>query len=113
MSSPPEDTELKGGHAPAVKAGGMRITQHKHAGHEKPAPVEVKEVKPEEGEEGEEELEEVTPSPPKQVLISGAPARGDADFPTAAVQAIHNKPAPAHEYRPAASRPQIIHQPRK
>ncbi|XP_015912458.1 death-associated protein 1 [Parasteatoda tepidariorum] len=108
MSSSEETTELKAGHPPAVKAGGMRITQHKVHTHEKP--VETKKV---DGEEEEEE-EVVTPSPPKQqIVISGAIAKGDADFPAEAIQAFHNKPMPAHDFRPANSRPNIIHQPRK
>ncbi|XP_054706315.1 death-associated protein 1-like [Uloborus diversus] len=107
MSSPESSSELKGGHPPAVKAGGMRITQHKVPSHEKPV-----EVKKTEGEEEEEEV--VTPSPPKQQLvISGVPARGDADFPTEAVQAFHNKPIPSHDYRSSGGKPNIIHQPRK
>ncbi|KAG8193201.1 hypothetical protein JTE90_005550 [Oedothorax gibbosus] len=109
MSSKDESSELKAGHPPAVKAGGMRITQHKAPSHDKP--VENKKV------EGEEEDEEVpiTPSPPKQqLLISGALARGDADFPAEAVQAFHTKPLPSHDYRAASNKPNIhIHQPRK
>ncbi|KAF8793912.1 death-associated protein 1-like [Argiope bruennichi] len=107
MSSPDSSSELKAGHPPAVKAGGMRITQHKVPSHDKPP-----EVKKTEGEEEEEEVE-VTPSPPKQqLIISGVPARGDADFPTEAVQAFHNKPLPSHDYR-QVTKPNIIHQPRK
>ncbi|KFM62439.1 Death-associated protein 1, partial [Stegodyphus mimosarum] len=103
MSSTEGNSELKGGHPPAVKAGGMRITQHKVQSHEKP--VETKK-----SDEEEEEVV-VTPSPPKQQLvISGALARGDADFPTEAVQAFHNKPLPSHDYRPSGNRPNIIHQ---
>ncbi|CAN8024504.1 unnamed protein product [Ixodes persulcatus] len=52
MSTVEETTELKAGHPPAVKAGGMRITQHKVCtGHEK-AP----ELKKEEGEEAAVEV---------------------------------------------------------
>jgi hypothetical protein len=49
MSS--NDQELKAGHPPAVKAGGMRIKQSKHTQHaEAPAPMtaEEKEEYPEE-----------------------------------------------------------------
>ncbi|GIY88830.1 hypothetical protein CEXT_733711 [Caerostris extrusa] len=105
MSSTESASELKAGHPPAVKAGGMRITQHKVPSHDKP--VEVKKT------EGEEEEVQVTPSPPKQqLIISGALARGDADFPAEAVQAFHNKPAPSHDFR-QVTKPNIIHQPRK
>lgn len=31
-----ESTELKAGHAPATKVGGMRVVQHKPAKEEKP-----------------------------------------------------------------------------
>lgn len=105
MSS--EQVEVKGGHLPAVKAGGMRITQHK--------PPQEKQEPPKEKPEDEEEEEEVKPaSPPKpHLMISGVLARGDADFPTQAVQAIHTKPQPSHEYRAAPSKPNVIHQPRK
>ncbi|XP_043474582.1 death-associated protein 1 [Leptopilina heterotoma] len=130
-----EDGELKGGHPPAVKAGGMRIIQHK-------LPREEREVKP------AKEAEESKPStrvlsdvdlgnqlspfivrkrcvkprliekarcPPKQLLISGVLAKGNADFPPEAVQKFHEKPMPTHE--PPRhfhnSRPVIIQQPRK
>ena len=108
MSSPGQETVLKAGHPPAVKAGGMRITQHNPT-HEKPAAPERKDSNSEE----EEQETPVSTTPPKQVMISGAPSRGDADFPPAAVQSFHSKPEPAHEYRAASSKPQIIHQPRK
>ncbi|KAL3220861.1 hypothetical protein MRX96_005298 [Rhipicephalus microplus] len=56
MSAVEDCSELKGGHPPAVKAGGMRITQHKPAGstHEK-APELKKD-------DGEDVVEEVSPS---------------------------------------------------
>lgn len=108
MSTVEENTELKAGHPPAVKAGGMRITQHKvcSSAHEK-APELKKE-------EGEEAVAEVSASPPKQhLVISGVVARGDADFPTEAVQAYHTKPQPSHDYRTSSCKPNVIHQPRK
>lgn len=53
-------------------------------------------------------------SPPKTTLVSGAPARGNADFPTEAVQHFHNKPLPTHDARPAHdNKPSFIQQPRK
>ncbi|XP_064466325.1 death-associated protein 1-like isoform X1 [Ornithodoros turicata] len=108
MSAVEESAELKAGHPPAVKVGGMRITQHKPAGapHEK-----AQEQKREDGDEEIEEAPTVIPKP--HLVISGVVARGDADFPTEAVQAYHNKPQASHEYRPAVNKPGIIHQPRK
>ncbi|XP_013780736.1 death-associated protein 1-like [Limulus polyphemus] len=107
MSSTEENLELKAGHPPAVKVGGMRITQHKPPTHEKP-------VEPPKKEEDEEEEEApVSKSPPKQqILISGALARGDADFPAEAVKAFHEKPTPTKDVR-MSNKPTIIHQPRK
>lgn len=98
-----EEGELKAGHLPAVKAGGMRITQHK-------LPKEEREVKP------MKDSEEAKPStsPPKTLLISGFPAKGNADFPPEAVQKFHEKPMPTHDApRYTNSKTQIIQQPRK
>ncbi|XP_011060925.1 PREDICTED: death-associated protein 1 [Acromyrmex echinatior] len=98
MSSSGDECKLKGGHPPAVKAGGMRITQHK-------TPKDERETKP------SKDVEESRPSssPPKTIMISGAPAKGNADFPPEAVQHFHEKPIPTHDARPAhCSRPIII-----
>lgn len=108
MSSTEEQTDLKAGHPPAVKAGGMRITQHKPPVHEKSP-----EVKKTEEEEEESETKVSTSPPKQQLIISGVPVRGDADFPTEAVKAFHTKPMPSHEYRAAPNKPNMIHQPRK
>ncbi|XP_034067871.1 death-associated protein 1 isoform X1 [Gymnodraco acuticeps] len=70
MSSPPkekmEKVETKGGHLPAVKAGGMRIVQkHQPVAAAAPEPV------PKDDEEEDEE-EYVSSSPPKvPVIVSG------------------------------------------
>ncbi|XP_077347981.1 death-associated protein 1 [Lithobates pipiens] len=107
MSSPPkEKPDTKAGHPPAVKAGGMRIVQ-KHPHTTQP---EVKEEKDEEAEQWESGI--VQPKPP--LIISGAVARGDKDFPPAAAQVAHQKPHPSVEKLPAAHHVnQHIHQPRK
>lgn len=99
-----EDGEMKAGHLPAVKAGGMRIIQHK-------LPREEREVKPTK----ESEESKVSTSPPKTLLISGFPAKGNADFPPEALQKFHDKPMPTHEppRHTNNSRPVIIQQPRK
>uniref|UniRef100_A0A1B6MH05 Death-associated protein 1 n=1 Tax=Graphocephala atropunctata TaxID=36148 RepID=A0A1B6MH05_9HEMI len=103
MSS--EEKELKAGHPPAVKAGGMRITQ-RHTGPKEPCNVVP-------DDENNAALK-VSTSPPKAVTISGAPVRGHADFPVEAVQSFHEKPQPTHDSRPGhSSKPQNIHQPRK
>jgi len=112
MSAPSEEpTDLKGGHAPAVKAGGMRITQHKTQHHEKPAA----EPKKDETQEDEEELEEEVPPKATPLVISGAVARGDSDFPTASVKAFHEKtPLPTNEFRAAPPpKSMYIQQPKK
>ncbi|KAL3220862.1 hypothetical protein MRX96_005298 [Rhipicephalus microplus] len=100
MSAVEDCSELKGGHPPAVKAGGMRITQHKPA-------VIMNSLK-------KERDQSSLLSPPKpHLVISGVVAKGDADFPPEAVQVFHNKPQPSHEYRACSSKPTIIQQPRK
>ncbi|XP_074102435.1 death-associated protein 1 [Cotesia typhae] len=102
MSSP-DECKLKAGHPPAVKAGGMRITQHK-------IPRDEREAKP-----SKDSIEsKPSSSPPKTIMISGAPAKGNADFPPEAIQHFHEKPTPTHEARSAnSSRAIIIQQPRK
>ncbi|CAG7826724.1 unnamed protein product [Allacma fusca] len=104
MSSP-EKSDLLANHPPAVKAGGMRIVQNKSHLQKKSDTTLP---------EPQEELK-VSSSPPKQseVTISGAPNRGNADFPVEAVQAFHEKPHPTHDVR-NNTKPQIgIQQPRK
>ncbi|XP_029955553.1 death-associated protein 1 homolog [Salarias fasciatus] len=103
MSSPPkEKVETKGGHPPAVKAGGMRIVQ-KH----QPAPA------PEPPQKEDEEF--VSSSPPKvPVVVSGVITKGDKDFTPAAAQVAHQKPQPSiPKHAPAMQINQHINQPRK
>ncbi|XP_077997288.1 death-associated protein 1-like [Glandiceps talaboti] len=106
MSSTQEDTpELKGGRAPAVKAGGMRITQSKHAHPEKPEKLTKEEV---------EEYAESTSPPKPTIVVAGTVTKGDKDFPPEAVKVMHEKPVPKHDNR----NPQMVHgvkiqQPRK
>jgi len=97
-------SDLKGGHAPAVKVGGMRIVQHKKEGEKVEVPVPT-----------EDEVAEFSSSPPKQpqMLVSGAVAKGDKDFSPQAVKSFHDKPTPTHDPKPRASQhSQQIHQPR-
>lgn len=113
MPEAEEDPNLKAGHPPAVKAGGMRVVQHKrHASGDKP------EEKP-----SQEDIEEFGTSPPKpdkhhqQMIVSGAVTKGDRDFPPEAVKVMHEKPVPKHENRaPHTHGSQCqhpLHQPRK
>ncbi|XP_034562312.1 death-associated protein 1 [Notolabrus celidotus] len=106
MSSPPnEKVEIKGGHGPAVKAGGMRIVQ-KHQPAVVPGPPPPKD---------EDEEEYVSSSPPKvPVVVSGVITKGDKDFPPAASQVAHQKPQPCVPKLPSAQQMNShIHQPRK
>ncbi|EEB14188.1 predicted protein [Pediculus humanus corporis] len=107
MSSPSDDNELKGGHPPALKVGGMRIPHHR-SGHSESDKKEM------DMSEGNAALK-VSTSPPKSVAtnISGAIARGNADFPTKAVQSFHEKPMPTHDAKSAPQKPNVIQQPRK
>ncbi|KAF7214066.1 death-associated protein 1 homolog [Nothobranchius furzeri] len=105
MSSPPkEKNETKGGHLPAVKAGGMRIVQK----HQSPA-------MPEPPQKEDDEEEYISSSPPKvPVIVSGVVTKGDKDFTPAAAQVAHQKPQPGVPKLPPAQHfNQHIHQPRK
>lgn len=84
-----------------VKAGGMRITQHKV-----PHAKDAKEV-PNEDLTG---LAGPSPVPSNPVSISGAPNRGNADFTPQAAQIAHSPKPPAHiNVKPSPN----IQQPRK
>jgi len=97
MSSPKEDSILKGGHPPAVKAGGMRITQHKTRKDSGGISEDVTGIT-------------VSGSPPKTTTVSGATVKGHADFTAEAVQSFHKEKPPAnHPAKPLTH----IQQPRK
>lgn len=101
MSSKNENCELKAGHPPAVKAGKMRITQHKssHDSSTQMIPDEANVLK-------------LSASPPKTTVVSGAPVHGHADYPAEAVLKFHEKPLPTHESRCSTVKP-FIQQPKK
>jgi len=105
MSSPPKEaTDLKGGHAPAVKVGGMRVVQHKKEADKTEAPMTAA-----------EEIE-YSSSPSKGTqpqLVSGVAVKGDKDFTPQALKSFHEKPQPTHEAKPRAPQNTMpIHQPR-
>ncbi|XP_062518420.1 death-associated protein 1 homolog [Corticium candelabrum] len=109
MSSPSSGQELKAGHPPAVKAGGMRITQTRHPQQSDVSP-------PMTAEEKEEFPEEKVET--EAVVVAGYHTKGNKDFTEAAVKVAHNKPAPQHDKRPVAKGANRqtgvhIHQPRK
>merc|ERR1712059_56939 len=100
-------TDLKGGHAPAQKVGGMRVvTKPRMSESDKP----VEKTKSEEGEE--DQPEEVEKEDKKRVVISGATTGEEEAFPKEAVKAFHEKPQPTLE-KGAIYKPKIIQQPRK
>lgn len=93
-----EDVELKAGHPPAVKAGGMRVarTHHSSTGDSaaKPDPAE------------QEEYAEPVPKDDKQnIIVSGAVAKGDQDFPPEAIKHYHEKPMPTNVNKHAGKHP--------
>lgn len=101
-----EEVEIKGGHPPAVKVGGVRITQKTKLEDGVPA-------KPRKNSEnGEDEFKSPLKAPVMiQTQVMGKPER---DFPVAAVKHTHDKPVPTHDTRPAhMSKPSVIQQPRK
>jgi len=106
MSSTEEKPDLKAGHAPAVKAGGMRIIQHKHG-----EPIKPEKPEPEEEEEyGAEPNLSKAEKHNQSVIIAGAVTKGDRDFPPEAVKSYHDKPIPAKDKRPMHTQ-HHIHQP--
>ncbi|KAL4706142.1 hypothetical protein ACJJTC_013607 [Scirpophaga incertulas] len=101
MSSNEDTSQLKAGHPPAVKAGGMRITQHKP-----PHPKDPKEP----ANEDHTGLSGPSPVPTNPVSIVGAPNRGNADYTPEAAQVAHSPKPPTHvNYKPSPH----IQQPRK
>eukprot|EP00088_Acartia_fossae_P027602 TRINITY_DN28346_c0_g1_i1.p3 TRINITY_DN28346_c0_g1~~TRINITY_DN28346_c0_g1_i1.p3 ORF type:complete len:107 (-),score=52.00 TRINITY_DN28346_c0_g1_i1:243-563(-) len=102
-----EQQDLKGGHAPAVKVGGMRVVQHKTNREEKAAAP-----PPKPSEEEIEEFGEDKKDKKDEIVVSGAKTgEGDA-FPKEAVQSFHEKPVPTHQMG-ASNKPKVIQQPRK
>lgn len=82
----------------SVKAGGMRITQHKTRRDSGGLTEDTTGIT-------------VSGSPPKTTTISGAVVKGHADFPPEAVQSFHKeKPPVTHSNK---STGHIIQQPRK
>ncbi|XP_013102973.1 death-associated protein 1 [Stomoxys calcitrans] len=93
-----EQPQLLAGHPPAVKAGGMRIVQHKTHSNERPA------------KDAEDCTGLTQPVSVNTMSVSGAPVKGHVDYTTEAVQVAHSPKPPT--FVPA--KPNInIQQPRK
>jgi len=109
-----KETEIKGGHAPAQKVGGMRVVQHKHQA-EKTTEKEAAAAAAKPSSDEKEEFGEDKPvKPPISVVVSGAKATEDSAFPKEAVKAYHDKPMPTHDKNAAAhQKPKVIQQPCK
>ncbi|XP_041467004.1 death-associated protein 1-like [Lytechinus variegatus] len=105
MSSPGKP-DLKGGHAPAVKVGGMRIPGKVH-------PEKATKEPDVEDEEYEETSGKSPPANETRVLISGAPSHGNKDFPPEAIKQFHEKPMPTHQKNVSTKPIKVVQQPRK
>ncbi|XP_065180166.1 death-associated protein 1-like [Sycon ciliatum] len=101
MSSP-SNVELKAGHPPAVKAGGMRVATKRPPPADSAAAAEtVADLPP---------AEEVDPAVAPEdgagkLITNDVVSKGSKDFsPTEAVKVFHEKPQPAVENRPPNTR---------
>jgi hypothetical protein len=96
--------ELKAGHPPAVKAGGMRVARH----HQSSTGDSKNEMT-------KEEQEEYGTSPPKatnkDVVVSGALAKEEKAYPPEAVKHFHEAPLPSKVMRPVQPK-HTINQPK-
>lgn len=87
----------------------------RHKGTEDREEASAKPRKNDEGEKEEEELVVSKSHPKPLVLVSGAIANLERDFPTAAVKHMHEKPLPTKDPRPVhhTSTRAAIQQPRR
>ncbi|CAK9294714.1 unnamed protein product [Gordionus sp. m RMFG-2023] len=85
-----EHIDLKGGHLPAVKVGGMRISQNLPPNIDKE-------------EKEKEDTENKIAQKDKNINLSGYLSKGNLDFTTEAVKAFHDKPPFASKDAPRST----------
>ncbi|XP_055855433.1 death-associated protein 1 [Episyrphus balteatus] len=93
-----EQPNLLAGHPPAVKAGGMRIVQHKAPNSERPP------------KDAEDCTGLTQPVSVNSMSVSGAPVKGNSDYSPQAAQVAHS-PKPPDNF--AVKHTINIQQPRK
>lgn len=116
-ANPPEPTELKAGHPPAVKVGNMRVTQRTHS---------TSSTHSDNGADASTGGSSGTPATtvpsacsfaPKTVAkpnTSGVPENLVNHSPQVEeIKQMHEKSQPTHDYRGHANKPSMIQQPRK
>jgi len=109
-----KEVEVKAGHPPAQKVGGMRVVQHKHQADKVAADKAPAAADKATAEDKEEFGEDKPVKPPNSVVVSGAKATEDSAFPKEAVKAYHEKPMPTHDKNASAhQKPKVIQQPSK
>lgn len=103
-----ESNEMKAGHAPAQKVGGVRIAKKQKEEKVDGSPPKV-------SEEDKEEFGDNVPvkAASGPVVVSGAKTSDGDAFPVDAVKSFHEKPMPTHD-KGASNKPKMpIQQPRK
>merc|ERR1711974_453376 len=114
-SASAEKDEMKGGHPPAQKVGGMRVVSHRRDSEKASgdAAAKSKEDKPSPEDKEEFGVDKPTKAP-SSVVVSGAKATDETAYPKEAVKAFHEKPVPTHDKAATShQKPKVIQQPSK
>jgi len=114
MADAVEKEEMKGGHPPAQKVGGVRVVSHRRDSEKATDSPTAKDDKKQTSEDKEEFGVDKPVKAPSSVVVSGAKASEDTAFPKEAVKAYHEKPVPTHDKAATAhQKPKVIQQPSK